>query len=243
MCESHATLAGMDETNTDVTIGARIAELRRQKGMTQDDFLGVMSASGFPWTRTVLSRIESGQRSLKAAELFAVAAALEIQSDDLNPVADALTDAYKRQLAYYRRHVDRAADIERDVRESRERLVAVTLAIKLRSGTTEFVVHGTPARFVNVLASVVGVRTLGEALTIIGINDARFKQAIDRRKIASGVKGLWGFIFSDDDQRHGFANKLIEDAIADLLAEFFPGLEFVDQPWLTLAVDGLEFEN
>ncbi|WP_285034586.1 helix-turn-helix transcriptional regulator [Mycolicibacterium sp. lyk4-40-TYG-92] len=233
----------VDEASADVALGARIAELRRQKQMTQEDFLALMAGSGFSWTRTVLSRIETGQRSLKAAELFAVAGALEIQVDDLNPAADALADAYKRQLGYYRRYVIRAADIERDVRESRERLVAAALAIKLRSGSTAFVVHGTPARFIHILASVVGVRTLGEALTVIGIDAANFKLAIERRKIASGFKGLWGFIFSDEGQRHGFANKLMEDAIADLLAEFFPGLEFVDQQWLGLSVDGLEFEN
>jgi transcriptional regulator with XRE-family HTH domain len=59
-------------------VGSRVRELREARNMTQDDLVGLLGL-----TRPAVSRIESGERGLAAAELAALAAHFGVSADYL----------------------------------------------------------------------------------------------------------------------------------------------------------------
>jgi transcriptional regulator with XRE-family HTH domain len=66
------------QEEVEVIVGKRIQELRKQRGMTQDDF-----ALRAGINRTHLYRLESGKQSVTLRTLKIVADALEVKVRDL----------------------------------------------------------------------------------------------------------------------------------------------------------------
>jgi transcriptional regulator with XRE-family HTH domain len=149
--ESHGMLFSMAGESSDRAIGVRIAETRQQKDLRQEDFLTLLEARGVSWTRTTLSRIESGQRSLKATELFAVADALGMSADVLNPESGTLSYAIQRQSIRYREKKDDLRLVVEETEMARGNLEALLLMREIVAGNTRFVVHGTPGEFIETL--------------------------------------------------------------------------------------------
>ena len=56
--------------------GGRMRRLREERGMTQDEIANLLGT-----TKSAVSRVESGQRGLAAAELAALSSALEVSAD------------------------------------------------------------------------------------------------------------------------------------------------------------------
>ncbi|MCV7300863.1 helix-turn-helix transcriptional regulator [Mycobacterium barrassiae] len=137
--------------SSDRAIGVRIAEARQQKDLRQEDFLTSLEARGVSWTRTTLSRIESGQRALKATELFAVADALGMSADALNPESGTLSYAIQRQSIRYREKRQGLRLIAEETEMARSDLEALLLMREIISGNTAFVVHGTAGQFMEIL--------------------------------------------------------------------------------------------
>lgn len=78
----------------DAHIGQAVRALRNALGLSQTDVVDVMVALGHKWHLTIMGRVENGQRSLRAAELPALAAALSTTPTDLLGVD--LAEAAKR---------------------------------------------------------------------------------------------------------------------------------------------------
>jgi len=68
----------MKEKDLLVKIGERIVELRKAKGMTQQEF-----AAALDYEKSNMSRMESGKVNLRIATLYKVAKVLNITLSDL----------------------------------------------------------------------------------------------------------------------------------------------------------------
>ena len=231
--ESHATLSGMAKEGADRAVGDRIAETRRQKALRQEDFLEKLAVRGVSWTRTTLSRIESGQRALKAIELFTVADALGISADKLNPESGSLPYAIQRQRVRYREATNLAESSAKSAEWVREGLTALLLANEIRSGNTAFTVHGTPERFMFALGtsffSDEQEFMVSEVQKVLGLDPGEFTQYhIEHQEKARS---------RDEDTEH-------PDTLAEtynrIFSEHFPELKFVGDGSEALTVDGLE---
>jgi transcriptional regulator with XRE-family HTH domain len=137
--------------NADLAVGQRIADLRQQAGLRQEDLVNLLNTHGLDWTRTILSRVESGQRSLKATELFVVAQTLGISVDKLNPIFGLLPYEIEKKRAELRSAKSAEARASLRVSALKEELVPLILASEIRSGRSDYVVHGTPVQFVVML--------------------------------------------------------------------------------------------
>lgn len=135
----------MDEP--DAAVGRRLAELRQQKGLRQEDFLVLLEARGVRWTQTVLSRVEGGKRALKATELFVVADALDIEAGELNPVRDTIFRRLQSLRLKYYEACTNAGRAQAAASRAKERLTALTLGREIQEGNYDFTVRGTPDRF------------------------------------------------------------------------------------------------
>lgn len=232
---SRGTLTGMVEESADAAVGARIAEMRKQKALTQDAFLDLMEASDVSWTRTILSRIEGGQRALKAAELFVVAEALDIPVDDLNPRTNELAYVIQRQRAKLRNSVRRAREAAHTMRMHREGLTALVLLDELRSGRTTFIVKGSPVRFVyGVALAMERSEDMASVHKVIGIDDKEYKEALGRRALSS--TDMLKFKSAD---REAARFEVDNDIYRRLLQKLYPDLKF-DEGHPSLSVDDLD---
>ncbi|MDO3247973.1 helix-turn-helix domain-containing protein [Mycobacteroides abscessus subsp. abscessus] len=163
----------MDDPDT--AVGQRIAELRAQKGMRQEDFLRLLDARGIEWTQATLSRIEGGKRALRATEAFAVADALAVDVSQLNP---ATSDLYYRIQQYRLRYREAKSAANRAVanmREIEERLLALMVAHEINQGRVKLTIHGTADDLISLLAQSVSQRPGGvympsEGAALIGID-------------------------------------------------------------------------
>lgn len=59
--------------------GARIAELRKARGMTQTDVARHVAAHGHLWWQQTVQRVELGKRSVRVSELAALAGAVGVE--------------------------------------------------------------------------------------------------------------------------------------------------------------------
>lgn len=65
------------------TIGKRLGDLRRKKGLTQEQLAAQMQIIGCDMTRSALAKIEVGQRCIYPDELKAVKTVLNITYEEL----------------------------------------------------------------------------------------------------------------------------------------------------------------
>lgn len=78
----------MNEANAPdlgAAVGARIRELREQRGMSQDDLASRARVAGLDWDQAKVSRIEAGERRVTLEELFILSLRLPVQLLDLVP--------------------------------------------------------------------------------------------------------------------------------------------------------------
>ncbi len=239
----------MDGESADAAVGDRIAETRRQKALRQEDFLELLEARGLSWTRTTLSRIESGQRALKAVELFVVADVLGISADELNPESGSLPYAIQRQRARYRAAAMKTAVSAKVAQATKDGLVAVLLANELCSGRTSFVVHGTPLTFMSALGSAVRPddQQISSADTddwsqvhkILGLDHDEYLKKHKRFVNVSVAKKLVTNKNNSRDDVREYFNGIYDQ----LLSARFPELKFVGKGDEPLTVDGLEVND
>jgi transcriptional regulator with XRE-family HTH domain len=252
--KSYEKLAGMD---ADAEVGKRVAELRRQKDLRQEDFLELLEGLGVSWTQATLSRVEGGKRALKATELFAVADALGIGADKLNPQAGTLPYAIHRQREKFRAQATRAKDYADFARQAKEALLALLLTRELLAGNTTFVVHGRASTFLLALAE--GLRSSGEdgfgyqfdkiAISVLGLDQGDLYGQIESLKkqfSAPAVDKFNGAIFAGLSVPNGpeyDAIQAVNRTYEQLLEARFPGLKFEDAPPDALTVEGLDVGN
>lgn len=190
--ESYAKLLSVNGANPDLVVGQRIAEMRQRRGLRQDDLLDLLAARGLGWTRTVLSRVESGQRALKATELFVISDALGLSTDALNPESGRLPYAIQRQRARWK-SADKEADKQvRLANEAHDGLVALLLAAEIANGNRSFIVHGTPRTFMLALINALSPddeRYSDDAAReakhyaahrLLGLNQARYRELVQQ---------------------------------------------------------------
>lgn len=227
----------MDENET--AIGQRVAHLRSERGLRQEDFLPLLEARGVKWTQTVLSRVEGGKRSLKATEAFAVADALGVSADLLNPVAGSLgysVESYRLKYREAKGAAERAAGIAEQIKNQ---LVALWLANELSQGRADFTVYGTPGDFIALLAEalspVVGMWRDDDAYRALGLNPDAVEEEFQAR-----AKDRFG-----DEERLADDEyfQLRDEAEGVVLARKFPALKFVGMG-SGFAIEGImaEFE-
>lgn len=155
--DGRVTLVDMDP---DAAVGQRLAELRNMKGLRQEDFLELLDARGIKWTQSTLSRVESGKRALKATELFATADALDIETGELNPVRNNLFRLLQRRRVRCYEVCTAASRAAADAAHQRKLLTALTLAMEINDGRSNFTVRGTADNFRSLLISALIDRSM-----------------------------------------------------------------------------------
>lgn len=115
---------------TDALIGQNVVRLRGE--MSQTQLAGAMNARGWSWTQSTVSQVESGTRTLKAAEALDLTGILDV------PVFDLMSENLDR-VRRLRRELDRAhqaiGSLGESIREFEDaRLQAVGCAEEMRDG-------------------------------------------------------------------------------------------------------------
>lgn len=144
-----STLESMD---ADRIVGQKLAELRKRKGLRQEDFLKLLETQDVSWTQTVLSRVESGKRPLKLTEGFAIAEALGVGADELSPASSNLHYQIQKLIDDQKRHISTIGASRSMLLEVNNALAALSLAQELSQGNAEFTVQGSPLQFVELLS-------------------------------------------------------------------------------------------
>ncbi|WP_074341764.1 helix-turn-helix domain-containing protein [Mycobacteroides abscessus] len=222
----------MDDPDT--AVGQRIAELRAQKGLRQEDFLRLLDARGIEWTQATLSRIEGGKRALRATEAFAVADALAVDVSQLNPATSGL---YYRIQQYRLRYREAKVEADRAVanmRQIEDRLLALMVANEINRGRTKLTVHGTAEELIYLLAQAVSQKPSGvfmpsEGAALIGVDH----DLIERDYEAQVAEKYGAAAEPSDRDFHEFWAA----AYARALSQTYPDLVFIEGD--RFAVDGL----
>ena len=81
-----------EETAVARNFGARIAEARANKGMSQRTLAAVLTDRGFPLDASAISRIESGSRNLRLYEALKISDALGVSLATLLPAVASVRD-------------------------------------------------------------------------------------------------------------------------------------------------------
>ncbi|WP_338856961.1 helix-turn-helix transcriptional regulator [Gordonia hongkongensis] len=68
---------------TDEQIGSRIVQLRDQRGWNQGQLAEALRASGLNWSQGTLSKVETGTRPVRLAEVSVLVDVLQAKVDDL----------------------------------------------------------------------------------------------------------------------------------------------------------------
>jgi transcriptional regulator with XRE-family HTH domain len=228
---------GMDG-NSDAAVGQRLAELRKQKELRQDDFLELLEARGVGWTRTTLSRIESGQRALKAGELFAVADAFGVDPSQLNPAAGGFYYQVQSHRLKYREATAAARQAIGAARRVRANLIALVLANEIQAGKSDFTVEGRPDQFIDNLA------------TALSPDEDRFNTSvaeqalgIDGDEVRREYQDLASAEFGDKAPEHDDHFRLMGDAYARVFSRKFPLLKFTGEEVRDFDVDGINVDD
>lgn len=75
------------ELGQNAALGRKLACLRKKQGLTQRKLIYLLRSRGVIWTQPQLSRVESGNRVVRASELFHLADALGVSVSELAPDA------------------------------------------------------------------------------------------------------------------------------------------------------------
>ncbi len=65
------------------TIGKRIAYLREEKGLTQEQFAVKLQLSGLDITRSAVAKVEVGQRHIYPDEMIKIKYVLDVTYDEI----------------------------------------------------------------------------------------------------------------------------------------------------------------
>jgi transcriptional regulator with XRE-family HTH domain len=213
--------------NPDSAVGQRLADLRKQKELRQEDFLALLEARGVGWTQTTLSRVEGGKRALKATELFAVADALGVEPSQLNPAAGGLFYEIQSHRLKHReataaaRH---AVDLARDLRA---RLIALILTNEIQSGRTEFVVHGSARQFIDIIS-----QALSPVADAWNPRSGEQAVGIDGKEVQEEFESLTSAEFPDsalEDIEDDDHSRLFDAAYRRVFARRLPLLKFTSE--------------
>ncbi|QSE90302.1 helix-turn-helix transcriptional regulator [Rhodococcus pseudokoreensis] len=79
----------MAEHHSDQEVGNKIVELRESLGMTQGQLAEQLRSRGLGWSQGTLSKVETGQRSVRLTEAPVVALVLRVRIDELAGIEDA----------------------------------------------------------------------------------------------------------------------------------------------------------
>src|SRR5262249_40825084 len=86
-------LGGMGDAQTpDEILRGNIGAAMGRRKLTQPDLAARMTALGYKWIRQTVGDVQSGRRSLRAAELYGLALALEVSIATLIAPADEYED-------------------------------------------------------------------------------------------------------------------------------------------------------
>jgi len=157
-------------------IGKRLAELRKQQGYRQEDFLELLQAQGLDWTQATLSRVEGGKRPIRLTEAFTISDALGIDPKDLGPDQTGIGYRIEALKLQFNRLKENAAEAISRRDSTRNGIAALRLGEALRKDDkSTFTAHGTPHRFIWLLSEWVKpdtLRSYREALSFLGIDSS-----------------------------------------------------------------------
>jgi transcriptional regulator with XRE-family HTH domain len=71
---------GVEVVPVAVALGRNIADLRHQKGATQDDLARLMHELGYPWIRSTVAAVEAGKREPSIGELAGLCSILRVSA-------------------------------------------------------------------------------------------------------------------------------------------------------------------
>lgn len=235
----------MDENER---VGGRIADLRQQRALRQEDFLELLATQGVSWTRTVLSRVESGSRALKWTEGMAIAQVLGVDPSALGSESAPTEIDMQIQTMRIKRSdaLRRQQQATADLKRINSGLSSMLLLAGLRSNATdvEYNVHGSSAQFIYLLAAwftdpVDGGWAYGEngysTWTVTG--DGR-RKALE----ALGISLEEEFDDSVDFDSAEESDAAENAHYREVLRQHFPNVTFTEAepPGGTFAVDGID---
>ncbi|MFC0247700.1 helix-turn-helix domain-containing protein [Citricoccus parietis] len=137
---------------TDEGIGSAILAGRQMAGILQEELSERLAEMGLNWSRVTISKVERGERSVRATELPAVAAALNMTVDDLFVprgsgiqlrLSEALiqmlklNDEYKTASTEYSQAFDRYRECGDRLREARTSYEALSVLHDFSNGALE----------------------------------------------------------------------------------------------------------
>ena len=242
----------------DSAVGQRVAELRRQKGLRQEDFLELLEARGVGWTQATLSRVEGGKRALKATEAFAVADALGADVAQLNPAGGGLLNQIQSHRLKYREAQSATRTAAARENNLRDRLIALTLADEIQSGRSEFTVHGSPRRFVQLVGHALyeerawAFYPYGDSEPSIGIGNAEVQSecnwlttiGIDSAEVQTEYNSLAVTEFGHAEPAGDDHFRLLDEVYRKVFARHLPSLKFVDETTTApFTDDGIEMRD
>jgi len=90
-----ASVLAMQDDNRRNTIGSQVKNLRKIRGLTQDDLIARCDLLGFELAQNTLAKIETGTRGVSDLEMILFSKALRV---DLNELVPAKLPAWKKDL-------------------------------------------------------------------------------------------------------------------------------------------------
>lgn len=136
-----STVVRMDPL--DVEVGRRIEGIRVRRGMKQSDLAARLKSFGLPWSQRTVSRIETGERTLRFTESFKLASALSIDPEELAPEGVTVSLAFDRARRLLREASIDSWRAEWRLAQAFQSAQAWRLIYELSLGKTgPFIVHG-----------------------------------------------------------------------------------------------------
>ncbi|MBY6708484.1 helix-turn-helix transcriptional regulator [Rhodococcus sp. BP-241] len=244
-----------EKMTADQVVGQRIADLRQQRALRQDEFLLMLKEAGLTWTRSVLSRVESGLRPLRWTEGISVASALGVDPKELSTEQNALSELERKshQLRIKRNESLAAKKNAESAIAAANSLLSVliaTMALKADAAAS-FVVHASPVVFVERLGSALRENPFDEFGPLNSAGEDRDK-----------AYGLLGIVDPDVewyqthdgppedpdsalmDEYHAQASEFEEVSLLGQFAEKYPNVRFsYHNNAAHVVIDGITFEE
>lgn len=164
----------------DVEIGQRLQQVREQQKLSQAQAVRALGEAGLVWSQGTLSKVESGTRPVRLAELPAIARALGVSQSELLAPEDPLSAALERMKVVESTAHEAYSDIRFRYLSAAATRRGIQLLIELAEGRPgPFTVSCSSARFLREclrdefsdtqISPEVALASLGVEYSVVGV--------------------------------------------------------------------------
>lgn len=252
----------------DEEVGLRVEAFRRGLGLSQAEMSERLRVSGLNWSQGTLSKVETGARPVRIAELRVLSDMLDVDPLALVPGEPDLSNVLLRVTTLYREARDQFIEAEGQFRALRAQKEALGLLVQMANGEHEdrVVVADGPIDILRKACSKpqapswldgeTVLLALGVTLQDIEVlrTEARDNPAPRVRSLArdgspvslTGLDSLFSAVLNDDDEQ---VKRAFYVALDKMLRERFPHLTYQRperDPWIEqedFRVPGIDDED